>query len=225
MILPGVDTFISQFGNLIKAAKLQLYLLKPDKDGKVEREFLVLVHPCILTLYSAFECFLKVRERELFESEGIEINYNEKDKRMKFRAFAFYKLLKGTEFDKSSKLYDDFNHFIKLRNLIAHANGEEIKASDFKFKTDDWINLDSGSISKGDKNKVTWDSKGKRDNKADKVISFLERRKVINTVSNLRFSGWMTCIENPNVAKWSYDLIIKMMEELSFEAYVQFHAE
>lgn len=222
MMIPGVNTYIPQFGNLLKSARILLYLLYPDENRKAERELLTLVHPCILTLYSCFECFLKVRENEEILSKGRELNYNDNEMRMENRAFAFYQILNDKPFDKTSKLYDDYNHFIKLRNLIAHANGEEIDSSNFEFKTNEWISLDSGAVSKKDKNKVAWDSKGTRDNKADKVISFLERRKVIKTESQLRYMGWMTCIENPNVANWSYNLIKEMMIMLSSDEYVEF---
>jgi len=222
MIVPGVNTFFAQFGNLLKSARILLHLLTPDENGKVEKEILVLVHPCVLTLYSAFECFLKVREREEISLKGGQLNYTDNERRMENRAFALYERLHKKPFDKSSKLYDDYNHFIKLRNLIAHANGEEIDGKEFKFKTNDWVSIDSGSIAKKDKNKVAWDSESSRDKKADKVISFLERRKVIRTVTNLRYMGWMTSIENPEVAKWSYDLIKEMMIKLSSESYVTF---
>ncbi|WP_157560235.1 hypothetical protein U8527_06070 [Kordia algicida OT-1] len=173
-----------------------------------------LVIPSILTLYSAFECFLTNIESQIINNDNFKNKYsNSYPERPKMidRPFVFYNILNDENFDKTSKLYDDYNHFIKLRNLITHSRLELFEWKDLESKKDIKVSINTSHIEKKEMRKLSKTTKILRDKDADKIISFLERRKLIDIQAQFRMEGFVYTIQKVKIANWANDMITNLM--------------
>lgn len=210
MYVPGIDTVFPQHYPLFKSVDKLIVLMDENKDVAVN-----LVTPLILTLYSAFECYLTEIENVITNNSKLKEQYIQSDRpKMDKRPFVLYKILKNKVFDKSSKLYDDYNHFVKLRNLIAHSRLEPIAWQNFEAKSGVWTTMTPSYSEKKEIRKHSSIAQVKRDNRADKVISFLERRKIVDIQSEFRMEGFVYSIQEIKIAKWANHVITELMMEL-----------
>ncbi len=208
MFGPGVDTVFPQYYPLFKSVDNLAMLM--DKETDIAT---TLVTPLVLTRYSAFECFLtNIEDRILKDPELKDFYSNSERPKMETRPFVLFKIIKNKPFDKSSKLYDDYNHFVKLRNLIAHSRLESIEWINFEVKNSEKISIQPSHVNKKEMWKVSNDATVERDDKADKIISFFERRKIIDIQSEFRMQGYIYCIEKVEIAKWADDMITELMK-------------
>ncbi|WP_299224440.1 hypothetical protein [uncultured Psychroserpens sp.] len=168
-----------------------------------------------MTLYSAFECYLTEIEDNVTNNSLLKEKYiNLERPKMDKRPFALFKILKNQDFDKSSKLYDDYNHFVKLRNLITHSRLESIEWENFKAKSGIWTAMKPSHSDKKEICKHSTNSKVQKDDRADKAISFLEKRKIIDTRSEFRMEGFIYSIQKIEIAEWANNMITNLMMEL-----------
>mgnify|MGYP003648627896 CR=1 FL=1 len=210
MYIPGIDTVFPQHYPLFKSVDKLSILMHENKELAVN-----LVTPLILTLYSAFECYLTEIEDSITNNPELKEQYPDSARpKMEKRPFVLFKILKKKDFDKSSKLYDDYNHFVKLRNLIAHSRLESIEWENFEAKAGVWTSMEPSHSERKEIRKHSNSAKVKRDDRADKVISFLERRKIIDIHSQFRMEGYIYSIQKIEIADWANKMITGLMKEL-----------
>jgi hypothetical protein len=211
MYIPGIDTVFPQHYPLFKSVDKLSILMENNKDIAVS-----LVTPLILTLYSAFECYLTNIEDSISNNAELNEQYPESERpKMDKRPFVLYKILNNKDFDKSSKLYDDYNHFVKLRNLIAHSRLESIEWKNFEAKSEVRTAMKPSHIDKKEMRKHSYSTKVQRDDRADKVISFLERRKIIDIQGQFRMEGFVYSIQKVEIAEWANKMITELMLEFN----------
>jgi len=210
MYIPGIDTVFPQHYPLFKSVDKLSLLMDENKNIAIN-----LVTPLILTLYSAFECYLTEVEDSIKNNSELSEEYPDSNRpKMEKRPFVLYRILNKKDYDKSSKLYDDYNHFVKLRNLIAHSRLESIEWENFEMKSGIKTAMNPSFTDKKEIRKHSNNGKVQRDDRADKVISFLERRKIVNIQSQFRMEGFIYSLQKTEIADWANNMITELMMEL-----------
>lgn len=214
------NTYHSNFSLLFAASQTMIVKMMSslDENKNLKDDMGRLVYPCILTFYSAFENFLSEVERLINNEEILDLTFDSDNKPdILSMPFALFESISGNKFDKANIIYEDYLYFIKLRNQISHSKSEWIKWKNFDWQVGDSVNINKYFIPKDEFKRFGRDALIVRDKQADKIISFLYKKKIIYVEPKNRILGWLHCIEFPKVAVWSYKTVYDMMRILNEE--------
>lgn len=221
MIAPGINTYFPHFHVLYDSSMVLLTIILRHEETDITRGDTIhnkLVCSLVMTLFATLECFLNELEDRIDRS-GLELDYDRSDKpNMLDRPSKLYNLVTGKKINKSTVRHEDYSYVIMIRNLITHASGESI----------DWTSMDVLPVGatfrvnhlnydKESFQKYKLESEVIRNKKADKIIKYLARKKMVAPYYQGRSTGWLNYISYPTVAHWYYGAVMNYIGPMVVE--------
>ncbi len=183
MSFPGVNTTFLHTNDLKEQTLKLLELSKTDKDYVIP-----VIIMCMTTFEAQFNEFVD-RLDSRFETETsketkVAIKYilerYEEDKlSLKTKIIHTFFLLTNKRIDISKPPYQDLFELIDIRNYIIHSKSEKFIYKEF-----------------GKPERIK--------NKYDKMLLFLESRKLLTFKGYNRYGSWFSFIQKYNLAEWAY---------------------